>query len=216
MNSTKPRYELSRPPNSESNAAHKQSTTIRLKPAHLFRMQLFPVILVTLLLFGLSFGPSTEATPGKKTLPPNLESCQYLQPPIGSTMACHAYASGVHIYRWNGTGWGFLFPDATLFSDAEKRNAIGYYYAGPTWETNNDNKIVGKVLEGCTSSQDAIPWQLVKVVSTEGTGIFQHTTHVQRVNTSGGEVPKEPGKSVGEVAKVPYTAEYFFYRNQNN
>ena len=37
------------------------------------------------------------------------------------------------------------------------------------------------------------------------------------MNTTGGLAPGEPGEPgefVGEVAEVPYTAEYYFYREQ--
>jgi hypothetical protein len=37
-------------------------------------------------------------------------------------------------------------------------------------------------------------------------------TFIQRVNTVGGKAPSHSGDSVGEVVRVPYTAEYFFYR----
>jgi len=32
------------------------------------------------------------------------------------------------------------------------------------------------------------------------------------VNTVGGKAPTAPGDFPGELARVPYTAEYFFYR----
>ena len=35
---------------------------------------------------------------------------------------------------------------------------------------------------------------------------------IQRVNTVGGKAPTAPGDYVGELVRVPYTAEYFFYR----
>jgi hypothetical protein len=51
--------------------------------------------------------------------------------------------------------------------------------------------------------------------STEGPGIFANTTYIQRVNTSGGKAPSEAGVFVGQVARVPYTADYYFYRQSN-
>jgi len=39
-------------------------------------------------------------------------------------------------------------------------------------------------------------------------------TQIQRVNTVGGNAPANPGSVTGEEARVPYTAEYFFYREQ--
>ena len=37
-------------------------------------------------------------------------------------------------------------------------------------------------------------------------------TYIQRVNTSGGLAPTDPGHVVGEQVKVPYAAQYYFYR----
>jgi len=36
---------------------------------------------------------------------------------------------------------------------------------------------------------------------------------MQRFNTIGGTAPAEAGTVFGEEARVPYTAEYYFYRN---
>ena len=72
--------------------------------------------------------------------------------------------------------------------------------------------VVGTVLERCTPDPSAIPWLLLKAVSNEGPGIFHRVTFIQRVNTVGGNAPTDAGDFVGEVVKVPYTAEYYFYR----
>src|SRR5206468_943717 len=46
-------------------------------------------------------------------------------------------------------------------------------------------------------------------------GIFARTTYVQRVNTVGGRAPGTAGTAAGQVARVPYTAEYYFYREHD-
>ena len=47
----------------------------------------------------------------------------------------------------------------------------------------------------------------------QGPCIFNGVSFIQRVNTVGGGLaPSDPGGLLGEVARVPYTAEYFFYR----
>ena len=35
---------------------------------------------------------------------------------------------------------------------------------------------------------------------------------IQRLNTVGGKAPARPGAFPGQVARVPYTADYYFYR----
>ena len=72
-------------------------------------------------------------------------------------------------------------------------------------------KLVGTVLEHCTPDPSAIAWLLLGAVS-DGPGVFQRVTFIQRVNTVGGNAPADPGSSTGEKARVPYTTEYFFYR----
>jgi hypothetical protein len=37
---------------------------------------------------------------------------------------------------------------------------------------------------------------------------------IQRVNTVGGTSPTAPGTTPGEEKQVPYTAEYYFYRDR--
>ena len=61
----------------------------------------------------------------------------------------------------------------------------------------------------------AIPWLLLVAVSTEGPGVLDGVTYIQRVNTTGGLAPAVPGTFVGQEADVPYTAEYYFYREEN-
>ena len=130
--------------------------------------------------------------------------------PDGNKVAFHAYAVGVQIYRWSGTAWVFVAPEAVLY-DADG-DVVGIHYAGPTWESNSGSKVVGARVAGGSVDATAIPWLLLRAVTAEGPGIFHRVTFIQRVNTTGGKAPAAPGTVVGEEANVPYTAEYFFYR----
>jgi hypothetical protein len=146
-------------------------------------------------------------------LPPNL--CESLQVPAGNEVAFHAYASGVQVYKWSGTAWVFVEPVANLFADRNYHGQVATHYAGPTWESNSGSKVVAKRLAGCIPDASAIAWLKLETVSTEGPGIFDGVTFVQRVNTTGGTAPSTPGSFVGEEARVSYTAEYYFYRAAN-
>jgi hypothetical protein len=100
-----------------------------------------------------------------------------------------------------------------LSSDAGAHSEIGIHYVGPTWESESGSKVVGTAVTNAPSpNPNSIPQLLLRAVSSEGPGIFERTTYIQRVNTVGGRAPATPGNSVGEVARVPYTAEYYFYR----
>ena len=141
---------------------------------------------------------------------PDLGDCGKLKPPAGSTLAFHVYARGVQIYRWIGTSWMLVGPDALLSADAEGRSTVGTHYVGPTWETNSGSKVVGTVIDRCTVP-NGVQW-LSLAAKSAGPGVFQGVTFIQRVNTVGGTAPSSGGTFTGQEITVPYSAEYFFYR----
>jgi hypothetical protein len=71
-------------------------------------------------------------------------------------------------------------------------------------------------VRGAESKQSKESLMGNKRINMHGPGIFADTTFIQRVNTTGGKAPFENGMFVGQVAKVPYTADYFFYRQSND
>jgi hypothetical protein len=146
-------------------------------------------------------------------LPPTI--CDRLQVQQGNEVAFHAYALGVQIYRWNGAAWDFVKPEATLYADPNYRGIVGIHYGGPTWESNSGSNVVAKRLEGCSPDSTAIDWLLLQATSNSGPGIFGNVTYIQRVNTVGGVKPATPGSTIGAEAKIPYTAEYYFYRAED-
>jgi len=95
-----------------------------------------------------------------------------------------------------------------------------------TWQHSLDTSTVwGQVKPGNSSSDpgfvapNAIAWLLVTVVGAEngptGGDTLTKTTFIQRLNTSGGVAPSTGCRSptdVGNLAFVPYTADYFFYK----
>jgi hypothetical protein len=126
----------------------------------------------------------------------------------------HVFAVGVQIYTWNGTSWVFQAPEAVLFADAGVNGEVGIHYGGPTWKTESGSKVVGAAVANAPSpNPDSVPQLLVRAVSTEGPGILERTTYIQRVNTIGGKAPSNDGTAIGEEARVPYTAEYYFFRS---
>ena len=138
--------------------------------------------------------------------------CDSLNVPEGNRLSAHLYALGVQIYRWNGTSWVFVAPDATLYADPCFNGEVGTHYAGPTWEAEDGSKVVAAKFAECTPHRGAIPWLRLDAVSSSTEGRFAGITHVLRVNTIGGTVPATAGAFVGDEARVPYTAEYYFYR----
>lgn len=138
--------------------------------------------------------------------------CEQLYAPVGNSVAFKVYASGVQVYTWNGSTWGFVGPIATLYSNSGLTGKVGTHYAGPTWKSNSGSLVIGKNPVRCTPNSDSIPWLLLEADETDNAGIFAGVTYIQRVNTVGGTAPAEPGTLDGEQAFVPYTTEYVFYR----
>jgi hypothetical protein len=135
----------------------------------------------------------------------------------GNKVHFHGFAVGVQIYTWDGSSWGPATPSATLFDD--DGNIVASHFAGPTWKSNSGSEVVGALPPKSVMVDDtAIAWLLLKAVDerTHGPGIFANTTYIHRVNTAGGKAPFTNGTTVGQVAAVPYTADYFFYRQAND
>jgi len=176
-------------------------------------------ISAALLGVGLWLAPASVPSAGANDdhRAPELPSpvCDYLQIEPGHKVAFRTYALGVQIYRWNGSSWGLFAPEANLYADANFRGKVGTHYGGPTWESNGGSNVVAARLTGCDPDPTAISWLKLQAISTDGPGIFSRVTYIQRVNTVGGKAPTTPGAFVGAEARIPYTAEYYFYRAEN-
>jgi hypothetical protein len=141
-----------------------------------------------------------------------------LRPPAGQTVYLEAVATGVQIYECSrkpdgAFEWTFKAPEAAL-ADREG-HAIGKHYAGPTWESTDGSSVVGEVkARDAGPTPSAIPWLLLAAKTNNGTGTFAAARSIQRVSTAGGVAPKEPCTEarLKDVARVPYTATYYFYR----
>jgi hypothetical protein len=175
------------------------------RPAHAVRS------LIAALLCGIAL-PVTAGTDNRGPEVPN-----GLAVPEGQKVSFHAYAIGVQIYVATPSPadptkfvWTFRAPEAVLFDN--EGAAVGIHYAGPTWETESGSRVVGARMAGATVDATAIPWLLLRAVSTQGPGVLERTTYIQRVNTVGGLAPAAPPTQAGEEARVPYTADYYFFR----
>ncbi len=108
--------------------------------------------------------------------------------------------------------WVFAGPNAIL-SDKNGK-AVGKYYGGPTWESNDGSKVTGKQVATAPNVPTAIPLQLVKSNPATGNGAMTDITYIQRLNTVGGIAPADACASgnVGEKKLVKYQADYLFYK----
>jgi len=143
-----------------------------------------------------------------------------LRAPTGQMPFVEALASGVQVYECaprsdqpSAFEWSFRAPEAALVDRAGR--SIGKHYAGPTWESIDGSTVVGEIKSRDPGpDKSAIPWLLLTAKSTGGSGLLSQTQTIQRVQTSGGIAPAQPctAENAKQVARVPYTATYYFYR----
>ena len=141
-----------------------------------------------------------------------------LRPPAGQSLYLEALATGVQIYECSQKPdsvyeWTFKAPEASLAD--RSGHALGKHYAGPTWESSDGSTVVGEVKAKDPGPRlSAIPWLLMAAKANNGSGTLATAKSIQRVATAGGLAPAEActGANLKQVARVPYTATYYFYR----
>ena len=149
-------------------------------------------------------------------LPPEVPTA--LRPPADQSLYLEALASGVQIYQCSQKAdstyeWAFIAPEASLVSRAGQ--PLGKHYAGPTWESSDGSTVVGAVkAKDPGPNTSAIPRLLLTAKTNSGSGVFVAAKSIQRAATVGGIAPPEPctASNLKQVARVPYTATYYFYR----
>jgi hypothetical protein len=151
-----------------------------------------------------------------------------LQVPAGNQVFLEGDAIGTQDYiclpSGSGTAWSFFGPQATLFNEHDEQIITHFLSPNPfengtprvTWQDSEDtSKIWGLTIASVVVDTTAIPWLLLQVVGAEngptGGHTLAETTYVQRLNTVGGVAPST-SCTVGMMALVPYSADYFFYK----
>ena len=139
-----------------------------------------------------------------------------LRPPESQRLAMELVATGVQVYECalneGAFEWKFKAPEATLMDRAGR--PMGTHYGGPTWKAPDGSLVVAEVrARAPAADQGAIPLLLLGAKSTSGNGAFGRVSMIQRLETAGGVAPAEPctASRASEVARVPYTATYYFY-----
>jgi Protein of unknown function (DUF3455) len=139
--------------------------------------------------------------------------------PAGNKLFLTAHATGVQIYSCSpaasGYAWSFVAPRASLYDRRGK--LLTTHFAGPTWQAKDGSSVVGRVVDRVTPYPTAIPWLLLSAASTtvgDSGDRLARTTYIQRLNTSGGLAPDAgcSAERAGAVARVPYSADYAFWK----
>jgi len=138
----------------------------------------------------------------------------------GNKLFLVAHAVGVQVYPCvatsSGYAWGPSTPQADLYDDNGK--LIGTHFGGPSWQLNDGSKVLAQRKDGVTVDPTAIPWLLLTAKSPtagpDGDRLVG-TTFIQRISTTGGLAPPAAdcnAATVGTTERVPYTADYLFWK----
>jgi hypothetical protein len=187
---------------------------------------------------------STQAaTPGVITPPPLPDGMAPVPEGNELFLGTHAVGTQNYVCQPSGAGVAYVLftPQATLFGGDGVQIITHFNSPNPdepntdpkvvadgiiraTWQFKDTSRVWAKVHQpdgAVTVDKDAIAWLLLDAVGDQGgpTGgdKLTKTTFVQRLNTTGGLAPKTGCSSptdVGNKAFVPYTADYFFYKEK--
>ena len=170
--------------------------------------------------------PPAHADHAKR--PPVPQVPDGLQVPAGNQAFLEGDAIGTQDYICLPSGWTFFGPQATLFNEHDEQIITHFLSPNPVetgtpplatrQDSEDTSKVWGRLARPdalVTPDPTAIPWLLVQVVGAQdgptGGDELSETTYIQRLNTAGGVAPTTPC-TVGMMALVPYSAEYFFYK----
>ncbi|HXO91656.1 MAG TPA: DUF3455 domain-containing protein [Stellaceae bacterium] len=205
---------------------HSDAETPRLAP----RVPLTMCLAALAVAFTASHPPPAHADdPKRPPVPPNIPDV--LRVPDGNKAFREGDAIGTQDYICLPTGWAFFGPQATLFNEHDEQIITHFLSPNPfeqapnpfenglpraTWQDSEDtSKVWARTIASVSVEPGAIPWYLLQVVGAQdgptGGDELSETTYIQRLNTVGGLAPTTPC-TVGAIALVPYTAEYFFYK----
>jgi hypothetical protein len=120
----------------------------------------------------------------------------------------------VQVYRAEKKGkelvWAFQEPDAVLL-DYQNGTRVGAHGKGPFWADGAGGKVTAKPVESAPSpALNAVAWLLLEATG-KPTGRFQKVTHIQRIDTWGGQAPVAQPQKEGETKKERYHATYVFW-----
>jgi Protein of unknown function (DUF3455) len=156
-----------------------------------------------------SAGPTPQTTPGEL-----LDPRTYAH---GSRLYLVLHASGVQKYTCQANGsWLFTDPEATLYKTTGAPNPVGSHFLNfssgrPVWQFKGGSFVEAARTQSASGGAGNIAWLLLQAVVTSP-GRLGQTTWIQRLNTTGG-VALAGTCTPGATAAVPYSADYFFWRD---
>jgi Protein of unknown function (DUF3455) len=181
----------------------------------------------------LAFTLAPQPARAEQVTPPPVPPA--IQVPAGNKAFLVGHAIGTQNYiclpsvSASGFAWTLFGPQATLFNDDGGQIITHFLSPNPseadtpraTWQHSRDTSSVWAMAINSSAVPNAIPWLLLQRVGvqdgpTSGDRLTK-TSYIHRVNTVGGLAPAtgcDLSTNVGSRAFVPYTADYFFYRDR--
>jgi hypothetical protein len=163
------------------------------------------------------------ALPAAAAIPAPDGLARNLQPSADEQASFRLHANGIQVYECRaaetangGFTWAAVTPDATLYDTASGAD-IATQKSVNLWESLSDRSSVSGVLRATQASGAGdLPWAYLRAVPTSEEGMFAGVTSIQRVNTRGGAAPASgcAADTLGQEARVPFTAEYYFYKRR--
>jgi hypothetical protein len=160
-----------------------------------------------------------------------------IQVPAGHSPYLVGHAAGTQNYFCMATDTGIVWqlytPQATLFDGAGEQVTTHFFSPNPlaateflpTWQHSGDTSAAWVKADAPPYTgvdfvePGAVAWLRLKVVASvagpTGGEALTATTYIHRVNTTGGVAPAtgcSKPRDLGKKAFVPYTADYYFYR----
>ncbi|KAJ3322716.1 hypothetical protein HDV06_002767 [Boothiomyces sp. JEL0866] len=143
------------------------------------------------------------------------------------------FGKGTQNYKCNGTVWALDSANADLFLEKDYTGpaAITHFFlpppgdakgGRPTWKYNADGSQVTGIVTKKINAPSAtdIQWLYVnETSSTTNTGVMDNIDFIFRLYTVAGLAPAASGcttGNAGNITKVPYEAQYWFYKPNNS
>jgi Protein of unknown function (DUF3455) len=157
---------------------------------------------------------AASARPAPETAPGDLLDPRTYAPDSRLYLVLHAIGVQKYTCQANGT-WLFTDPEATLYKTTGASKPVGTHFLNfstgrPVWEWKGGSSVEAARTQTATGGAGNIAWLLLRAVATSP-GRLAQTTWIQRLNTTGGVAPAG-ACTPGATTAVPYTADYFFWR----
>jgi len=141
-----------------------------------------------------------------------------LVPPSGNKLKLGLHVvQGTQDYACVNGAFSLQNPEAVLKNGRHAHDSRHFFGApgSPLFVSERDGSEVDLDKIAASPAAGSIPWLLLQTAAVAEAqdgkpGLFTDVTFVQRLNTEGGN-PPAGACNVGEIVKVPYVADYFFY-----